>query len=139
MNLIVEHVDVWAARITDDIGALSAALTSLSKVGANLDFVIGRRAPDRPGEGVVFVTPLRGDSELSAAGMLGFNITSSIDTIRVEGDNERGAAAAVAEKIAKAGINVRGFSAAVIGGRFIAFVSFDNRDDADKAVTVVQA
>lgn len=134
MDFLVEHVDVWAARITDDPGALAGILTPLSKAGADLDFVIGRRSPERPGEGVVFVTPIRGDAEISAAGMLGFNLTSSINTIRVQGENKPGAAATVAERIGRAGINVRGFSAAVIGSRFIAYVGFDTAEDAEKAV-----
>jgi hypothetical protein len=138
MDFFVEHVDVWAARITDDPGALAGVLAALSKAGADLDFVIGRRSPDRSGEGVVFVTPIRGDTEVAAAGMLGFNLTSSIDTIRVQGENKPGAAAAVAERIGKAGINVRGFSAAVIGSRFIAYVGFDNADDAQKAVEALK-
>ncbi len=134
MDFLVDRVDVWAARITDDPGAMAGVLTALSKAGADLDFVIGRRSSQKPGEGVVFVTPLRGDAEISAAGTLGFNLTSSIDTIRVQGENRPGAAAEVAECIGKAGINVRGFSAAVMGGRFVAFVGFDSADDAEKAV-----
>lgn len=138
MDLLVEHVDVWAARITDDAGALAGVLTALSKAGADLDFVIGLRSPERPGEGVVFVTPIQGDAEVSAAGMLGFNLTSSIHTVRIQGINKPGAAAGVAERIGKAGMSVRGFSAAVIGSRFIAYVSFDNAEDAEKAVAVLQ-
>ncbi len=134
MDFLVDRVDVWAARITDDPGAMAGVLAALSKAGADLDFVIGRRSAEAPGEGVVFVTPLRGDAEISAAGMLGFNITSSIDTIRVQGENRPGAAAAVAERIGRAGINVRGFSAAVIGGRFVAFVGFDSPGDAERAM-----
>ena len=138
MDFVVERVDVWAARITDDPGALAGVLTALSKAGADLDFVIGRRSSSTPGEGVVFVTPIRGDAEISAAGLLGFNLTSSIDTLRVMGENRPGAAASVAERIGKAGISVKGFSAAVIGSRFIAYVGFDSAEDAQTAMEALQ-
>jgi hypothetical protein len=113
-------------------------LTALSKAGADLDFVIARRSPERPGEGVVFVTPIRGDAEIAAAGTLGFNLTSSIHTVRVQGLNKPGAAASIAERLGEEGINVRGFSAAVFGSRFIAYVSFDRPEDAEKAMSILQ-
>jgi len=89
MNLIVEQVDVWAAGIDDKPGGLAKVLSGLRDAGVDLGFVIARRAPDKPGSGVVFVTPLRGDREVRAASILGFNVTNSIKSVRVEGDNRR--------------------------------------------------
>ena len=48
MDLIVERVDVWAASITDEPGSLAHLLTGLRQAGADLDFVIARRAPEKP-------------------------------------------------------------------------------------------
>jgi len=67
-----EHVDVWAASIEDRPGELAHALAELREAGADLQFIIARRA--EPGKGVVFVTPLRGDREIAAAAQLGFNV-----------------------------------------------------------------
>ena len=67
MDFLVDRVDVWAARITDDPGAMAGVLTALSKAGADLDFVIGRRSSEAPGEGVVFVTPLRAINSLQSS------------------------------------------------------------------------
>jgi len=83
-NLIVERVDVWAATIEDKPGGLAKILTGLKDAGADLDFVIARRAPEKPGTGVVFVTPLRGDREVAAASTLGFNVTSILKSLRIE-------------------------------------------------------
>ena len=94
MDLLVERVDVWAAPIMDQPGGLAKVLASLSEAGADLDFVIARRCPDKSGEGVLFVTPIRGDREIEAAANLGFNVTSSVHSIRVEGDNAPGIGAA---------------------------------------------
>ena len=60
MDLFVERVDVWAATIEDKPGGLADVLAVLRDAGANLQFIIARRAPDLPGNGVVFVTPLQG-------------------------------------------------------------------------------
>jgi hypothetical protein len=137
-NLTVKRVDVWAASIKDTPGALGKILAELREVGADLEFIVARRAPDKPGTGVVFLAPLRGDAEISAAAMLGFNITTSVQSVRIEGDNEPGIAAILTEKLASAGINLRGLSAAVIGARFIMYLSLDSAANAAEAVKILQ-
>jgi hypothetical protein len=49
MELLVERVDVWAATIEDRPGGLAMVLGALRDAGANLQLVIARRAPDKPG------------------------------------------------------------------------------------------
>ena len=138
MNLFIERVDVWAASIKDKPGSLANMLTTLREAGADLELIIARRAPEDPGTGVVFLAPLRGDEEISAASILGFNLTTSVQAVRVEGDNEPGIAAILTEMIAEAGINLRGLSAAVIGPRFILYIGLDSAADAAEAVKVLQ-
>ena len=134
MDLIVEHVDVWAASIKDEPGGLAQILTGLRNAGADLDFIVARRAPEKPGTGVVFVAPLRGDAEIAAAAVLGFSVTSSIHSVRIEGENKPGIAAELTEKIAAAKINLRGLSAAVIGTRFIFYIGLDTAEDAEGTI-----
>ena len=138
MNLIVERVDVWAAAIEDKPGGLAKILTGLREAGADLDFVIARRAPEKPGTGVVFVTPLRGDAEVTAASTLGFNVTSSLKSLRIEGENRPGVAANLTEKLAAAGINLHGLSAAVIGSKFTLYIGLDTAEDATKAANLLK-
>ena len=138
MDLLVNRVDVWTASIADKPGGLSGTLKGVYEAGADLDFVIARRAPDKPGTGAVFLTPIRGDREVEAASTLGFNLTNSVDSVRVEGDNVPGAAVNIADMIANADINIRSFSAAVIGPRYIAYIGFDSSSDADRAAKVLQ-
>ena len=127
-----------AASIPDEPGGLARILTGLKDAGADLDFCIARRAPENPGTGVVFVTPLRGDAEIAAASVLGFNVTSTLHSVRVEGHNTPGIAAMITEKLAAAGINLRGFSGAVIGVRFILYVGLDSEEDAQKTCEILQ-
>ena len=50
-----QRVDTWAVSIDDRPGALAAKLKALAAAGINLELVVARRAPDKPGTGVVFL------------------------------------------------------------------------------------
>jgi hypothetical protein len=138
MEISVERVDVWAANIEDKPGALAGVLSALRDVGADLQMIIARRAPQEPGRGVVFVTPLQGDREIAAAAEVGFNVTQTLHSVRVVGRNRPGAAAELTQKLADGAINLRGFSASVIGGNFVAFAAVDSLDEANKAIAILQ-
>ncbi len=137
-NVIAERVDVWAASMKDEPGSLAKVLSGLRDAGADLELIIARRAPGEPGTGVVFVAPLRGDDEVSTAAMLGFNITSSVQSVRVQGDNEPGVAAVLTEKLGAAGINLRGLTAAVMGTKFIMYIGLDSSADAARVIEILQ-
>lgn len=137
METIVERVDVWAANIEDKPGGLAGVLAALRDVGADLQFIIARRAPQEPGRGVVFVTPLQGDREIAAAAEVGFNVTQTLHSVRVVGRDRPGAAAELTQKLADGGINLRGFSASVLGNQFIAYIAVDSLDQADKAIAIL--
>ena len=55
MALTVKRADVWAARINDRPGGLAEKLVALAEAGVQLEFVVARRAPEKPGAGVVFL------------------------------------------------------------------------------------
>jgi len=138
MDLLVENVDVWAATIEDRPGAVAELLAALREAGADLQFIIARRAPEAPGKGVVFVTPLQGDSEIRAASDVGFNVTRKLHSVRVMGRDRPGIAAELTQKLADGGINLRGFSASVIGTQFVAFAAVDSLNDANKAIEILE-
>jgi hypothetical protein len=137
MDLMLEHVDVWVAAIEDKPGGLADVLGTLRDAGADLQFVIARRAPGEPGKGMLFVTPLQGDKEIAAAAEVGFNVTHSLHSVRVLGRDRPGIAADLTRMLAAAGINLRGFSAAVLGSQFVAYVAVDSQHDADRAIEVL--
>ncbi len=138
MGLTVQRVDVWAGSIEDQPGGLAGKLAPLAEAGADLEFVIARRAPDKPGTGVVFLTPLRGDAQTEAGEKAGFAVAESLHSVRVEGDNAPGIGAELTKKLADAGINLRGLSAAVVGARFIMYLALDTADDAEKAMSLLK-
>jgi len=138
MARTVSKVDVWAATIEDHPGGVSEKLAPLAKAGANLEFVIARRSPDKPGKGVVFLTPLKGAAQLKAARQAGFRLSKSLQSVRVEGLNKPGVGAELTRKLAGAGINLRGLSAAVIGKKSVVYLAFDKPADATKAMRLLR-
>lgn len=139
MNIIAEREDVWVAAMEDKPGALANKLAALSEAGADLGFIIARRSPEQPGTGVVFVTPLLGDREVDAAAEVGFSVSSHLHSVRVQGTNQPGIAAQVSAKLGEAGLNLRGFSGAVIGTQFVLHLAFDTAEAAQAAIALLQS
>ena len=137
MNVIAEHEEVWVASMEDKPGALGVKLAALADAGADLGFIIARRSPEKPGTGVVFATPLRGDRETEAAAEEGFSVSSHMHSVRVEGRNEPGIAAKVTQRIGQAGLNLRGFSGAVIGTQYVLHLAFETAEAAQKAIAAL--
>src|SRR6266508_5920222 len=137
MDLLVERVDVWAATIEDRPGGLARVLGTLRDAGADLQFIISRRAPEAPGKEVVSVTPLKGDREIEAAAQVGFNVTRTLHSVRIMGRDQPGVAAELTEKLANGQVNLRGFSASVIGTQFVAYAAMDSLDDTNKAMEIL--
>lgn len=138
MKLNVTRTDVWAATIEDRPGGLSEKLSALAQAGANLEFIISRRKPDRQGEGVAFVTPVKGAKQVKAAKAAGFDKTGSLHSVRIEGRDRPGLGAALSKALAEAGLNLRGLSAAAFGRRFVAYLALDTAADAAKAASVLK-
>jgi hypothetical protein len=134
MPLNIRQVKVWSATIEDRPGGLAAKLDALAKAGANLEFVIARRAPEQPGTGVVFVTPLEGEAVVKAAQGAGFHVSDSLHSVRLEGPDEPGLGARITAALAQAGINLRGLSAAAVGNRMVCYLALDTSTEASKAV-----
>jgi hypothetical protein len=138
MKVNASRTDVWAATIEDRPGGLADKLDALAEAGANLEFIISRRTPEQPGKGVVFVAPLKGAKVVKAARDAGFQKSDSLHSVRLEGTDKPGTGAALSKALADAGLNLRGFSAAAFGKRFVVYLAFDVPQDAAKAVSVLK-
>ena len=138
MKLDISRTDVWAATIDDRPGAVAEKLEALAAAGANLAFLIARRAPEQRGSGVLFVTPIKGAKQVKAAEAAGFQRTESLHSVCVEGPDKAGTIARLTKAVAAAGINLRGVSSAAIGKRFVSYLALDNDTDAAKAISVLK-
>jgi len=133
-----QRVDTWAAAIKDKPGALAAKLKALTAAGVNLEFVIARRAPEKRGTGVAFVTPIKGAKQCRAARAAGFKKAKNLHAVRIEGADRRGRGARLAQALAAKGLNLRGMSAAAIGKKFVCHIAVDKGADAAKVIQVVK-
>ncbi|MCU0772258.1 MAG: amino acid-binding protein [Verrucomicrobia bacterium] len=138
MNLIIERAYVWVAEIEDHPGGMLQVLKPLKDAGADLDLIITRRAVESPGKALVFVTPLRGERQVAAAAAAGFNVADAIPSLRVQGQNRPGLAADLAATLAEARLNLRGFSAAELGTRFVMYIGLDSEAEAIRAASLLQ-
>ena len=96
-------------------------------------------SPIGPGSGIVFLAPVKGRKVTAAAAVAGLGPTAGVAALRIEGTDRPGLGAKITGAIADAHINLRGLSAAVVGGRFAAHLAFDSREDAEKAAKAVRA
>jgi len=104
MAYSVKKVDVWAGEIADRPGGLASTLAAMTKAGANIEFVVARRAPDKPGTGVVFMTPIKGAKQKTAAQQAGLGTSESLHSVRIEGPDKAGLGAKLTDALAAAGI-----------------------------------
>jgi prephenate dehydratase len=138
MALKLDRVDTWLATIKDQAGGLSAKLGKLADAGVDLEFIVSRRAPDKPGKGVVFVTPIKGAAQIRAAKKAAFRKSKRLHTLRVEGSDKPGMGAKITEAIASEGISLRGFSAAAIGRKFVCHIALDRKEDTTKVRRILK-
>ncbi|MBI4524782.1 MAG: ACT domain-containing protein [Deltaproteobacteria bacterium] len=138
MAYTIKKVDVWAGEIADRPGGLAEKLTALSEAGGNLEFLVSRRSPEKPGTGVVFVTPVKGAKEKKAAQAAGLATTDTLHSVRVEGPDRAGLGMKMTHALADAGINLRGVSAAALGRRAVTYFGFDSAADADNAIRILK-
>lgn len=138
MDLVVTRVDVWWAQVPDRPEGLGDLLDSLHAAGARLHSIAIRPDKGARGTSLVYVTPLRGDAQIAAASLLGFNVAHDIHCVEVMGTNRAGVAAEMAQRIGAAGISLRTFSYAALGDRFIAHVCLDRDEDVTRIIHVME-
>jgi predicted amino acid-binding ACT domain protein len=138
MALKVTKVDVWAGDVIDAPGGLADVLEKLAGGGESIEFLIARRSDKHVRIGKVFVTPVTSSKAKEAAGRAALRRAIKLYTLRIEGGDQQGLGAKLTRAIADAGINAKGVSAAVIGNKFVAYISFDSEADADNAMAAVK-
>jgi len=127
MAFEISKVDVWVGDLPDRPRALMRKLEVLSKAGANLEFVIAR--PAKRGKAVVFMVPLKGAAQIRAAEEVRLSKAAGMHTLRVEGPDQPGLGERITRALADEGLNLRGLSAAVIGGRSVTYLRFASSED----------
>ncbi len=138
MSYQIRRAEIWAVGIEDRPGGVAEKLAALAGAKANLEFVLARRAPDRPGAGLLFVSPIRGAGQMKAAREACFAKNQIPACVRVEGPDRPALGARLTQALVEAGINLRGLSASAIGKRCVCFLTFDSDADARSAMRVLK-
>lgn len=138
MAVTVTKIDVWSGMLDDQPGGLARILEQLSGAKANLEMVVARRQPDRPGSGIVFLAPVKGKKVSEVATGTCLRPAEGLAALRIQGDDRPGLGHRLTQTIADAGISLRGLSAAVIGRKFVAYLAFDSAADADQAARALR-
>jgi hypothetical protein len=137
MSFKMDRVHVWACEVHDMPGGVAAKLSHLDDAGANLDYVYTQRLPDKPGHGLLCVAPIIGVEAVKGARAAGMHEVNEPIVMRVEGDNTAGLAHRLKHEWAKANINLHGAIMAVLGTKFIGYITFDTVEDANKAARIL--
>jgi len=135
----ISRVDVWAGEVADRRGALADMLKSVLDVGANLDFIIARPSPVKPATGILYLAPLDGEEQTTAAQGAGLHPSSHIESLRIEGPDRQGLAEQIARAIADADINVSGFTGGRMGNRCVMYIRFEHEDELARAQALLEA
>jgi hypothetical protein len=138
MAIKVSKADVWAVSIDDRAGGLARKLDPLARAGANLEMVLARRTPENPGQGMLFITPIKGGKATKAAQEVGMGKPDTIHSVRVEGGDKPGLGAKIAAALGDAGISIRGMSGVAIGKKFVSFIACDSADDQARAIAALK-
>ena len=134
----VTKVDIWTGTVRDRPGGLAGKLEALSRGGANLEFVLSRRVPDRPGRGVVFIAPVKGAAQARAARKAGLRRATNLRSLKVVGPDRKGLGARITRALANAGINLRGLSAVAQRRQIMVYIAFDKGPGATRAVPILK-
>ena len=138
MKLKITRSEMWKATLEDRAGGAAAVLDPVARAGANLEFAFARRAPEMPGKGLLFVTPVKGKKVVAAAQAAGLGPAPDMHMMRIEGGDRPGTTAAIARALADAGVSFRAFSATALGRSFKAFLVLDSAEDAARAAAALK-
>ena len=137
MSFKMERVHLWSGEVEDAPGGTASKLVHLAQAGANLEYVFTKRLPNKPGTGILYVSPVTGAAQISAAREAGLSETDYPVVHRIEGDNEAGLAHRLTQAWAIAGISFQGLTMSVLEGKFIGFAAFDAVNDANVAAKIL--
>jgi hypothetical protein len=137
MSFKMDRVHVWAVEVKDEPGGVASKLALLDKANVNLDYVYTQRVPEKPGYGNLYVAPIVGSEQVKAAKGAGMMEVSDPIVMKVEGDNTAGLAHRLKHEWATANINLHGAILAVLGTKFVGYITFDTVEDANKAARIL--
>jgi hypothetical protein len=137
MPLRIRRIQVWSGEISDRPGAAAAKLVYLVEAGADLEFIFTRPSPLKLDSSVLFLAPITGPAQIEAARKANLGPALDVAMLCVEGENRPNISYEIMSRLAIANINLRGLSISNLGGRFAAYLAFDDTETVTSAVQVL--
>ena len=137
MPVTVKSISLWRKEVENQVGVLAQTLEPVTKAGANLRVLMGYRYPGDGNKAAIELYPITGQKVTAAAAEAGL-ASSTIPTLLVEGDDQPGLGLAIAQAIARAGVNMTFFVAQAIGRRYSAVIGFASEADAKTAAPLIK-
>jgi hypothetical protein len=137
MSFKMQRVHVYHTEVQDEPGGIAAKLKVLAEAGVHLEYVYSQRSATKSGVGDLYVAPISGNGQLTAARAAGMHEVQEPIVMRVEGDDKAGLAGRLTVAWETAGVNLHEMVMAAIGGKFVGYVTFDTVPDANKAATIL--
>jgi hypothetical protein len=137
MGFKLDRVHVWSGEVKDQPGGVSNQLAVLAEAGANLEFILTQRLPNKPGYGYLLVAPITGPAQTRSARSIGLHETHDPVVLRVEGDNAAGLGHRLTQSWAKTGISFQGLTMCVVANKFVGYATFDSVNDANRAAAIL--
>jgi hypothetical protein len=137
MAISVKKVTLWRTEVENKPGALSAVLSPLANVGADLQVVMGYRYHDEENKAAIEICTVSGKKPALAASKAGL-AASTIPTLLVQGDNRPGIGHNIAQALAEAGINVMFLVAQVVDTRFSVVMGFEDEEASKLATALIR-
>jgi len=132
----IESVDVWAGDLMNRPERLARVLEALAIAGAELEFLVARRVSERTSR--VYLAPLKGGKQKRAAADVGLVPAEGMFALRVTSKDRAGLGAEITRCVAAAGVNIRGASAATIGGRNAFYLGFRTDSERREAASALR-
>ena len=133
MPTCVKKVTAFKMTVDDRVGALADVAGQAANEGINFIGFVGY--PTAPGKAELVGIPENPDKVRQVLPMSGMAVESS-EAIYITGDDQVGAMAGIAGKLAAAGINIRGATGMTVEGKY-AFWLYVAPEDVDKACDVL--
>jgi hypothetical protein len=137
MNITITQIGLWRTEVPRQPGALARALEPLAQHGADLKVVRVRAATRTARRNIIEVYPGKGQRAAMIVQAAGFSLSPQT-TLLLQGENRPGLGYAIANAIAWAGLGVSDHEAGVVDDRFSSTITFDNEEDARKAVAIIR-
>ena len=137
MSFKMQRIHVYHTEVDDKPGGIAAKLKNLAQAGAHLEYIYSQRSLTKKGVGDLYVAPITGAGELTAAKSAGLHEVAEPIVMRVEGDDAKGLSGRLTQEWEMAGINLHGLVMSVLNGRFVGYVTFDSVADGNRAATIL--